>query len=99
MRYALRNVLLLPLEKSMSDVKEIWSTDTGILDLPENWRDFKVEELISVRDAWESERERLKNIKLLHSFVEQMNREWAIETGIIENLYEIERGVTQTLIE
>ena len=83
----------------MSDVKEIWSTDTGILDLPENWRDFKVEELISVRDAWESERERLKNIKLLHSFVEQMNREWAIETGIIENLYEIERGVTRTLIE
>ena len=83
----------------MSDVKEIWSTDTGILDLPENWRDFKVEELISVRDAWESERERLKNIKLLHSFVEQMNREWAIEAGIIENLYEIERGVTRTLIE
>lgn len=28
-----------------------------------------------------------------------MSREWAIETGVIENLYEIERGVTQTLIE
>ena len=28
-----------------------------------------------------------------------MSREWAIETGAIENLYEIDRGVTRTLIE
>jgi len=28
-----------------------------------------------------------------------MSREWAIETGVIENLYHIDRGITQTLIE
>ena len=32
-------------------------------------------------------------------FTRELNREWAIETGQIENLYEIERGVTLTLIE
>jgi Fic family protein len=35
----------------------------------------------------------------LKHFNERLIREWAIETGIIENLYSIDRGVTQTLIE
>jgi len=35
----------------------------------------------------------------LSDFTERLSREWAIETGVIENLYDIERGVTQTLIE
>lgn len=32
-------------------------------------------------------------------FVEALKREWAIETGIIERLYTLERGVTEQLIE
>ena len=31
-------------------------------------------------------------------FNEELSREWAIETGIIEGLYELDRGITQTLI-
>src|SRR5256885_78165 len=83
----------------MSNVKEIWASETGILDLPDNWRYLEVTELSSVRDAWRTERERLLNANQLNQFTEQLSREWAIETGIIENLYEIERGVTKTLIE
>lgn len=33
------------------------------------------------------------------SFMERLNRSWAIETGIIEGLYTLDRGVTETLIE
>ena len=33
------------------------------------------------------------------AFLERVERRWAIETGIIEGLYSIDRGVTQTLIE
>ena len=32
-------------------------------------------------------------------FNEELYRSWAIETGIIEGLYELDRGITQTLIE
>ena len=83
----------------MSEQKEIWLPETGILDLPEDWHHLAVTELVSVRDAWQIERERLRAAHRLTLFTEQMSREWAIETGIIENLYDIERGVTQTLIE
>ena len=32
-------------------------------------------------------------------FLTQLKRKWAIETGIIEGLYHIDRGTTQTLVE
>ena len=32
-------------------------------------------------------------------FDQQLRREWAIETGIIENVYSLDRRVTRTLIE
>jgi len=33
------------------------------------------------------------------SFTAELTREWAIETGIIEGVYTLDRGITQTLIE
>jgi len=36
---------------------------------------------------------------IYHEFNQQLHRNWAIETGIIERLYELDSGVTQTLIE
>jgi hypothetical protein len=32
-------------------------------------------------------------------FIKKLQREWAIETGIIERLYSWDRGVTEVLIE
>ena len=32
-------------------------------------------------------------------FTERLTRRWAIETGIIEGVYELDRGVTETLVE
>jgi Fic family protein len=36
---------------------------------------------------------------LYQEFINRLDREWAIETGIIEGLYQLDRGVTATLVE
>ena len=77
----------------------IWNPQTGITDLgiaPEELSDSRMP---GVRAVWTQQQERLKGSAQLSDFTEKMSREWAIETGIIENLYDIDRGVTQTLIE
>jgi Fic family protein len=49
--------------------------------------------------VWEEQRVRLYDANALRVFNERLRREWAIETGIIERLYSLDRGVTETLIE
>ena len=39
------------------------------------------------------------NPKAYDQFNEELFRSWAIETGIIEGLYELDRGITRTLIQ
>ena len=77
----------------------IWNPDTGIEDLGVDPNDLGSSEITGIKEIWAEQRERLKDSAQLSDFTEKMNREWALETGIIENLYEIDRGVTQTLIE
>jgi Fic family protein len=77
----------------------IWNPDTGILDLETDPNKLRASEVPGIRAVWADQRERLKGTAQLADFTEKLSREWAIETGIIENLYEIDRGVTQTLIE
>ena len=77
----------------------IWNPDTGIIDLGGNIGDLSASEIPGIKAIWTDQRERLQGTAQLLNFTEKLSREWAIETGVIENLYEIERGVTQTLIE
>src|SRR5262245_2311229 len=70
-----------------------------IEDLPENWPELAAPELPALSAAWQKYSEKLRDSNSLKHFNERLIREWAIETGIIENLYSIDRGVTQTLIE
>ena len=48
--------------------------------------------------AWEEARADL-NPSEVEAFNQRLNREWAIETGIIEGLYTLDRGTTKLLIE
>ncbi|MGH3791732.1 MAG: Fic family protein, partial [Pseudonocardiaceae bacterium] len=48
---------------------------------------------------WREERETLSSKQDLKRFNEKLQREWAIETGIIEQLYSLDRGIAQLLIE
>lgn len=70
-----------------------------IEDLDENWQALSSSELQSLASIWQEQSVRLEQGDALRNFNEKLGREWAIETGIIENLYTIERGITQLLIE
>jgi len=80
-------------------ITQIWKPDTGILDLESDSAALSASEIPGIKAVWTEQRARLKNTQQLADFSERLSREWAIETGVIENLYDIERGVTQTLIE
>ena len=56
-------------------------------------------ELASLRRLWLEKKGRLEHSGEYRRFIEKTQREWAIETGIIERLYHWDRGVTETLIE
>lgn len=45
------------------------------------------------------QRESLLGTESLREFNERLAREWAIETGILEGLYTLDRGITRLLIE
>lgn len=68
-------------------------------DLPDNWPELASGELKSLASIWQEQSARLQKAASLRQFNERLGREWAIETGIIENLYSIDRGITQLLIE
>lgn len=79
--------------------QHIWQPKSGITDIEVPWKELAASEIESIRKIWAEQQERLKGTSQLTQFTERLSREWAIETGIIENLYQIDRGVTQTLIE
>ncbi|MBF2755833.1 MAG: Fic family protein [Gammaproteobacteria bacterium AqS3] len=56
-------------------------------------------ELASLADVWKAQRGELEQQKVYHDFLERLKREWSIETGLIERLYTMDRGITEMLIE
>lgn len=55
-------------------------------------------ELVSLARLWSDQKEELIANGALQEFDQRLRREWSIETGIIENVYTLDRGVTRTLI-
>ncbi len=70
-----------------------------IEDLPENWPDLRQRDLENLASIWREQASKLKDEGALREFNERLSREWSIETGIIENLYTLDRGTTILLIE
>lgn len=70
-----------------------------IEDLPQDWQNLASSELKALAEVWQTQATRLRDSDAVKQFNERLSREWAIETGIIENLYSIDRGTTQLLIE
>lgn len=69
-----------------------------ISDLPEHWQTLVSPELASFAPIWLEHKQTLQQSEDLRQFIDKMKREWSIETGIIENIYTLDRGITQTLI-
>ena len=70
-----------------------------IEDLPSNWQDLASSELPPLVTVWNEQADSLRQSGEFQSFNEKLRREIAIETGIIERLYTIDRGITRLLIE
>jgi len=56
-------------------------------------------ELRSLSQIWLEQKAALENVEGLRNFNERLKREWAIETGVLERLYTLDREITQLLIE
>ncbi|MGH8551650.1 MAG: Fic family protein, partial [Methylococcales bacterium] len=64
-----------------------------------NQEDFEFSELRALTSVWHEKKSTLENDGAYKEFIKKLQREWAIETGIIERLYTWDRGVTEVLIE
>jgi Fic family protein len=70
-----------------------------ITDLPEDWSSLTDGELKPLLQFWNDQRAELEQSGALAVFSQRLAREWSIETGQIEGVYNLDRGITQTLIE
>lgn len=70
-----------------------------ITDLPEDWSSLTDQELGPLLQFWNDQRTELEQSGALAVFSQRLAREWSIETGQIEGVYNLDRGITQTLIE
>ncbi len=68
-------------------------------DLPHDYSSLISSELAVLATVWKEQQEALSAGDALREFNEKLQREWAIETGIIERVYTLDRGITQLLIE
>ena len=75
-----------------------WQPITG---LETEHLDIDFEEIDALQAQWSTYRRRREDDDpdAYKAFVERVHRRWAIETGIIEGIYNIDRGTTQTLVE
>lgn len=60
---------------------------------------FQFPELRALTSVWKEKKGQLEDDGAYKEFIKKLQREWAIETGIIERLYTWDRGVTEVLIE
>ncbi|MSP02971.1 MAG: Fic family protein [Acetobacteraceae bacterium] len=70
-----------------------------ITPLPSGYSEREAVAVDALGDVWRDKIEELKDSKSLQRFNDQLYRRWAIETGILERLYSIDRCVTQVLVE
>jgi Fic family protein len=70
-----------------------------IEDLPDNWAELKRQDIPPLVTIWSEQSDKLRQSTAYAEFTQRLQRRLAIETGVIENLYDLDRGVTQILIE
>ena len=70
-----------------------------IAGLPDDWQALCRDDLHAVHAEWAEARTRLDDEESVRRVQERLMTVWAIETGIIERLYSVDRGVTIALAE
>jgi Fic family protein len=70
-----------------------------VSDLPDHHGEWYDSEIHVLRGVWREQKDSLEQSGALEQFNERLQRQWAIETGIIEHVYTLDRGITLLLIE
>lgn len=70
------------------------------IELDQKWLECDTSTLDDLSPSWYARREVLQNnSKEYQNFIAELKREHAIETGIVERMYDLEKGITETLIK
>ena len=79
-----------------SEFAHRWSP---IADLPDNHGEIAHSDLRSWRNVWREQKAALEADAAVKDFIKRLKRRWAIETGLIERLYTMDQGTTESLVE
>lgn len=83
-------------DNSESKTVEIWK----FISFTENWEECDTSRLDEISPSWFRRKDELEKTSTEYAeFIERLKRQHAIETGVIERMYDISKGVTETLIE
>jgi Fic family protein len=70
------------------------------IEFNENWIKSNTSKLDDLAPSWYRKREKLiEGSKEFEDFIAKLKRQHAIETGIVEKLYDLKEGITQTFIK
>lgn len=76
-------------------VHRLWN----YISFSDNWKNCDTSLLDEIAPSWFARRDVLQeNSKEYEEFINRLKRRHAIETGIVERMYDIDKGVTETLI-
>jgi len=71
-----------------------------IRDLPDDWKtSLENANVLALMRTWDERLGALRSKDLYKTFVEKLKRQWAIETGVLEDIYTLSEGATFALIE
>ncbi len=70
-----------------------------IEDIPDPEEALEVSELRALDELWSEQRSELERMDGMKRFRDRLARSWAIETGVIERVFDLDRGTTDLLIE
>lgn len=76
--------------------KSIWSP----IEFDVKWNDVKTERFDNILPSWKKRRIELsKYPEQYERFIDQLKRKQAIDTGVIERMYDLKKGITETFIK
>lgn len=81
---------------SQPEFSHRWSP---IADLPPGYQGLALDNLNALRDVWLEQKPELEARDAVKEFNARLLRRWAIETGLIEHLYTLDRSITELLVD
>lgn len=80
-------------------MNQSWNRWHPITELDDELLARRARSLEGLAQAWQEERESMQELEVERAFLERWKNRLAVETGVLEGLYSLDRGVTETLIE